>query len=325
VTERATGRHRASHRSSTPLSTLTGPLSVVGDYVGTVRRSGVIIAMSSGLVASMALPAHAVNTEPEAAGPATASIPAIPADAAGSALFTAPAGGLLALPPDLVADTGTVAAPAAAMIDFDHSSFALDAPGRSPSGLQTPSTDEEDQAGAEDVSTDAPKTVTKPAPPKRKDLRQAGSGSRTVTAKPAAAVTKAKPATAPASSDTSGESTTTVADSSLGGKAVAIAFRYEGTPYLWGGTTPRGFDCSGFTRYVYGQLGKQLGRTVASQRGDVKFVKRSQAKAGDLVFFGNGHIGIYLGNNRMIDSPRRGKSIQDREIYSSNVQFGRVV
>lgn len=320
MTERATGRHRAPHKSSTPLSTLTGPLSVVGDYVGSVRRSGVIIAMSSGLVASMALPAHAVGSQPEAAGPVTASIPAIPASGAGSALFTAPAGGLLALPPDLATDSAAVVAPAAATVDFDHSAFTLEPPGQSPTDFQPATGDGGDDG--QGASSDAPQTATKAAPLKRKDLRVSGpaAGSTLKTG----AITTAKPA-ASTTSDSASDSSSAVADSSVGAKAVAIAFRYEGTPYLWGGTTPRGFDCSGFTRYVYAQLGKQLGRTVADQRGDVKFVKRSQAKPGDLVFFGTGHIGIYLGNNRMIDSPRRGKSISAREIYSSNVQFGRVV
>lgn len=272
--------------------------------------------MSSGLVASMALPAHAVDNQPEAAGPVTASIPVIPADGAGSALFTAPAGGLLSLPLDLATDSTAVAAPAAATVDFDHSAFTLEPAGQVRTDW-TATPDDDQSQDAPQSQTDAPeKAVTKPAPPKRKDLRltnsisQDGASTKQVTPK--------------TSSDSSSDSSA-VAESSIGSKVVAIAFRYEGTPYLWGGTTPRGFDCSGFTKYVYAQVGKDLGRTVAAQRGDVKFVKRSQAKPGDLVIFGTGHIGIFLGKNRMIDAPRRGKTIQAREIYSSNVQFGRVV
>jgi cell wall-associated NlpC family hydrolase len=291
VTERATGRHRAPQRTSTPLATLTGSLSVVGDYVGSVRRSGVIIAMSSGLVASMAMPAHAVNDAPEALGPMTASIPMVPGTTAGEALFTAPEGGLLALPPDLATDETTIAAPAAAKVDFDHSSFTVvtDSGTFAPRGESTPQTRRERRQAVPD--TDAPTT------------------SRRI---PANTTTAAPVVSAPSSG--------------LGSKAVAIAFRYEDVPYVWGGTNPRtGFDCSGFTKYVYGQLGIGLGRTVADQRDDVKIVSRTQARPGDLVIFGNSHIGIYLGNGYMIDAPHRHATVQKRKIYSSRVSYGRVV
>ncbi|MDQ1287551.1 MAG: peptidoglycan DL-endopeptidase CwlO [Actinomycetota bacterium] len=325
MTDRATGRHRATHRCSTPLSTLTGPLSVVGGYVGTsVRRSGVIIAMSSGLVASMALPAHATDSQPEAVGPVTASIPVIPANGAGTALFTAPAGGMLALPADLLDEDETVAAPAAATVDFDRSAFSVD-DDSGDSGSRDDSDDDGDDE-AEDRADDADLDAAKSLPPKRRDLRLSNSASqraasRSLTAKAAKTGLTAS-SDFESDSDSDSESTNVV---SHGSKAVAVAYRYQGTPYLWGGNSPRGFDCSGFTKYVYSQLGKQLGRTVAAQRGDVKFVKRSQAKPGDLVFMGNGHVGIYLGNNQMIDAPRRGKTIQPRKIYTSNVQFGTVV
>jgi cell wall-associated NlpC family hydrolase len=304
VTERAAGRHRATPRSSSPLSTLTGSLSLVGDRVGSVRRSGVIIAMSSGLVASMALPAQAVGTPQEAlSGPVTASIPAVPASLAGQALYTAPEGGLLALPPDLAVDESVLTAPAAASIEFDRSSFTL--------GSGTSTDDASTDAASTDDTTadDTTGETTTPAPTTRKTIRLNETPSS-----PSASADADAPAVKPASASTSG----------LGSKAVAIAYRYQGTPYVWGGTTPRGFDCSGFTRYVYRQLGVNLGRTVSDQRGDVKMVARHDADVGDLVFFGNGHIGIYLGGNMMIDAPRRGKTIQPRKIYSSNVQFGHV-
>jgi len=107
-------------------------------------------------------------------------------------------------------------------------------------------------------------------------------------------------------------------------RAVAVGMRYVGVPYRWGGTTPRGFDCSGFTQYVYAQLGKKLGRTVADQRDDVRIVPRSQARPGDLIFFGTSHIAIYLGGNKMLAAPHTGKTVQVQDIYSSNVSFGRV-
>jgi cell wall-associated NlpC family hydrolase len=311
VTERATGRHRAPQKTASPLSTLTGSLSVVGDCVGSVRRSGVIIAMSSGLVASMALPAHAVNNSPEAVGPA-ASIPMVPGTAAGEALFTAPEGGLLALPPDLVTDEATIAAPAAATVEFDHSSFTV----VTDAETVTPRAERAERAGT----------------PAGDAGREAGQADRDSDRAPAPTTTRRERRQAAPAVDESAEDTTDTttikaipAASGLGVKAVAVAFRYEGVPYLWGGTTPRGFDCSGFTRYVYSQLGVDLGRTVAAQRGDVRFVSRSQARPGDLVIFGSHHVGIYLGGGYMIDAPRRGKQVQKRKVYSSSASYGRVV
>jgi cell wall-associated NlpC family hydrolase len=109
---------------------------------------------------------------------------------------------------------------------------------------------------------------------------------------------------------------------------VAIAMRYLGIPYRYGGSTPRGFDCSGFTQYVFRQVGVSLPRTAQQQLGATTRISRSQARAGDLVFFLSGgyayHVGIYLGNGKMIDSPRRGTSVTVRSVYSANAVFTRV-
>ena len=323
MTERPSGRHRASHKSaSSPLATLTGPLSVVGEYVGTVRRSGVIIAMSSGLVATMALPAHAVTAVPaEVGGPQTASIPAVPAN--GSAFFASPEGGLLSLPPGLALEDGTISAPAAATLDFDQTSFvAVPAPDgvlRQPAsrvdlgvpGARTGSTtrgDARQSASTGASAHEASVTTT------RRAARQATRTSTSTSASGSAS-----------KSSTSTTSTVSAPASGLGAAAVALASRYLGTPYLFGGTTARGFDCSGLVQYVYGQLGHKLPRTAAEQAAAVRHIPRSQARPGDLVLFaGGGHIAFYLGNGMMLDAPHTGTVVQIRKIYSSNVSFGRV-
>jgi cell wall-associated NlpC family hydrolase len=92
---------------------------------------------------------------------------------------------------------------------------------------------------------------------------------------------------------------------------IAYASNFLGTPYLWGGTSPStGFDCSGFTQYVYKHFGISLGRTTFNQINDGVQVSRDNLKAGDLVFFGASgspsHMGIYVGNNTYIHSPRTG-------------------
>lgn len=95
------------------------------------------------------------------------------------------------------------------------------------------------------------------------------------------------------------------------GSVAATALQFLGVPYVYGGTTPAGFDCSGFTSYVYGLHGISLPRSASSQWGVGVGVSYADAQAGDLVIMnGGGHVGIYLGGGQMVHSPRPGKSVQ---------------
>ena len=92
----------------------------------------------------------------------------------------------------------------------------------------------------------------------------------------------------------------------LSSKIIATAKQYIGVPYVWGGESPSGFDCSGFVQYVFKQHGIRLNRTVVTQYQHGYAVSKSNLQPGDLVFFQNtyqsglSHIGIYIGNNQFI-------------------------
>jgi cell wall-associated NlpC family hydrolase len=117
----------------------------------------------------------------------------------------------------------------------------------------------------------------------------------------------------------------------LGPQAVAIAKRYLGIPYVWGGSTPTGgFDCSGLVMYVYRQLGITLDHYAAWQFLEGRRVSPADLQPGDLVFFepksdGPGHVGIYVGDGKMINAPHTGDvvriaSIQGRAGYVGAVR-----
>jgi cell wall-associated NlpC family hydrolase len=101
-----------------------------------------------------------------------------------------------------------------------------------------------------------------------------------------------------------------------GQAAVAIALNYLGVPYRWGGAVPvTGFDCSGLTRFVYGQLGINLVHYAATQFASFPKLDPTQLAPGDLVFFepkvdGPGHVGMYIGNDQMIEAPHTGAVVR---------------
>ncbi len=99
--------------------------------------------------------------------------------------------------------------------------------------------------------------------------------------------------------------------STLGGQAVAIAEQYLGVPYVWGGASPDGFDCSGLVMYVYAQLGVSLPHNALMQYNALPHVPTSDLEPGDLVFFyGFGHVGIYIGGGMIIHAPHSGTVVQ---------------
>lgn len=109
----------------------------------------------------------------------------------------------------------------------------------------------------------------------------------------------------------------------VGEQIASYAKNFLGVPYVWGGTNPTGFDCSGYTKYVFGQMGYTLKRTAAEQLDNGTSVSKSELKIGDLVFFKNtystsaaaSHVGIYIGNNQFIHAAEGGVKITDLDAF----------
>jgi hypothetical protein len=131
--------------------------------------------------------------------------------------------------------------------------------------------------------------------------------------------------TGTSSTSTSTDSTGTTASESA---VVAQAEKYIGVPNEWGGTDPsKGLDCSGLTQLVYGQLGVSLPRVAADQaKTGTKVDSLASAQPGDLVFFGSPvhHVGIYVGNGKMLDAPHTGAKVQIRDVYETPSAIRRV-
>lgn len=101
------------------------------------------------------------------------------------------------------------------------------------------------------------------------------------------------------------------------GSIVAYARQFTGTPYVWGGTTPAGFDCSGFVQYVFAQFGYSLPRTSGAQAAVGHPVSAAEAQPGDLVVWGSHHIGIYTGNGMHIAAHKPGTPLSETALYGN--------
>ena len=302
-------RPQARHRSAASAPAITALTASVATGARRYRQRSAVIAASSGLVVTMGLPAAAVAApQADEAGPSTAALPAAPApvESATTVIDVAPtaqvdlAMGQTASVDSSEAERREAAAAAAAAARAEVDRVAAQA------------------AQAARASATSTALASRAAAPQVSRSTDRGTGGAVATAAVVATPGAAAPvAAAPAA-----------APSASGGGAIAIGQRYTGVPYVYGGTTPSGFDCSGFVQYVYRQMGISLPRTAAAQASAGRRVSASEARPGDIVSFTGGggvyHNGLYVGNGQMLDAPRTGKSVGVRSIWSTSVTFTRV-
>ncbi len=111
-----------------------------------------------------------------------------------------------------------------------------------------------------------------------------------------------------------------------GDAVVADARSYLGVPYRWGGTDPStGLDCSSLVQRVFGDLGVELPRTVSEQKDvGVAVATMAEAKPGDLLVFGDHHIGIYVGAGQMLHAPKSGDVVKIADVYATPSRIRRL-
>jgi cell wall-associated NlpC family hydrolase len=120
-----------------------------------------------------------------------------------------------------------------------------------------------------------------------------------------------------------------VLDGSAGSRIIAEAGKYLGVPYVYGGASPAGFDCSGYTMWVYAHAGVgSLPHNSEAQRQMFRAIPRDQARPGDLIFYMSGgssyHVAIYAGGNLQYAAPATGQDVKIETIWSSDIVFGTI-
>ncbi len=283
VNDTRSGRHRDAVRYN-PVAELSTIVKSAGE---TSVKASAVLAASGGLVAAFALPAQAAPVH-RAPAKTTSTTAAAAPGAEVSTPTAAPAA--LALAPAVVAPAA--AAPVA----------------------------------VEQVGVNGVKAVAKPKPkPKPKPKVQA-TVTRVERAVASRSTTRSSKSTTRSSKSTATTSrsvkrTSNPAQSASG--VVNIARGLLGIPYVYGGSTPSGFDCSGLTSYVYRKAGISIPRTASAQQRAATRV--SNPKPGDLVFFGSPayHVGIYTGPGMMIDAAKPGTVTRERAIFSGVSGYGR--
>ena len=105
--------------------------------------------------------------------------------------------------------------------------------------------------------------------------------------------------------------------------ATLATSRVNKTPYRYGGTSlTKGADCSGFVQTVYKNQGVSLPRTASQQKSAVRKISSRWLRKGDLVFYGNYHVGVYVGSGYIVDAPASGRMVSKRKMWSGSRTYG---
>ena len=128
-----------------------------------------------------------------------------------------------------------------------------------------------------------------------------------------------------AQASTQQTSNTSAAPAAKYGSVVGYALSFQGVPYVWGGESPAGFDCSGLVKYVFAAFGKNFAHSAAAQKAACTPISESQLQPGDLVFWGTSHVGIYIGGGNFVHAPTTGDHVKVTSMnYYHPDSYGRV-
>lgn len=280
----AHGRRRADVARTNSLQAIS---QAVASNAGSVGRQAAVVAAASGLIVTLGVPGQA----------------SAPRDVSASPVDT--------INPERVAvKSVSVAADKDTSVSIQRASFtAKEKPKPKPvviavaDSIEPTTRTSQASSTAQSASTTEASTTSDSSDSFAPTTRQSRS---TGTTKAATAAPKAE-----AKTETKAE--TSVQSAGLSGIA-GTAAKYAGVPYVWGGNTPSGWDCSGFVKYVYAQNGINIARGTSAILGSGQFKRTSSPKPGDLVFQnGGGHVGIYLGGGKMIgaQNPSVGTLVHD--------------
>ncbi|WP_347350927.1 C40 family peptidase [Intrasporangium sp.] len=281
----ATGRHRAPGRYN-PLAELT---LIAKESAQPAVKGAAIVAASGGLIASVAGPATAAEVRPATADTVVSAAAAATPAVVGPGAAVSTAGDALAT------------------IGFKPAA----APRPKPIVI-------EDLVVKRERAEQARERARQEAA--RAQARRAAAARTQATA------SRSTNRTSPSSGAVSGSRSAAKPASNPAPRAsgiVGIAQSMFGVPYVYGGSSPSGFDCSGFTSWVYRQAGVSIPRTASAQQSAAARV--SSPRPGDLVFFGYPayHVGIYVSPGRMIDAQRPGTTVGNHSIWTTPSGYGR--
>lgn len=285
-----TSRHRADIPAKTPLSHLSDAVSA---NAGTIGRRGAVIAATGGLIVTMGLPASATEAHDNA--------PVKDHHATKSASQ------------QVVANNAALNVPAAKKTDAKKA----DAKSAESVGLKFKAEAAPEPAPEPEPEPEPATTTTQTAD----DTTTATTAGDSDSSASDESTSDSSTTTASSSSSSSSSSASSTPSSSKGGSIVSIAARYTGVPYVYGGTSPSGWDCSGYVSYVYAQAGINIPRSSSGIRAAGTVVSASEARPGDIIWH-PGHVGIYAGNGTMYDagSPSSGTSHRSYS-WMGNVTF----